>query len=380
MTEGDLSFRQITEQRLERQGPASVFESLKSFPVEYGMQSKEVFVATIDNSLARKKRPIVIAVLGESVSFKTNAARDMVANVFGFGKNKSTKTAELIRTTGEQIPVEGIFWGDAVTLTKMLGKTDNPDARFGEFSARDNSEATKVFGSEIAQSVKEHQGEREFTIAEGHGVTGMPWLKKNPKSNELTNVEPFGSDRGIAAFWDLASKKGPFAGLDYDVYWLGVVAAPWVREIGKKLRGKLGDVVNDPERAIKAIKEAGIRFDPKKVKEVIEWAHSSNSIESIIKTEEETNELIIKLATLGAFSVHADFRERLDERAEIIGRDLIPYILRAIGVKKHVFIAYNYQPLEEMEFNTAVPIENVILKRHPEVARTPNKRPVEANP
>lgn len=367
----EFNLRQAAEIMQKR--PESVFSNLRGVSAEFGMHRKEEFVRSLDRSLAKRKRPIVLAILGESVSSKTTVARDIVAEVFGYGDRKITKTSKLIEQKGEIIPVEGIFWGEILTLTKSLGLTENPDARFGEFTVNDNREGTKVFAQEIAQSVKENQGKRRLILAEGVGVTGMPWLKKNPKS-DLTEVEPFEYDRGVVAYWDLSAKKGEFKGLDYDVYWLGVVADPAIREMGKKVRANLGNVVADPEKAVKALKEAGIKFDSNKVNEVIEWAHSSASEVSIKKMEEQTNNLIIKIATLGAFQIFMDFKDRPDYRAEIIGTLLIPYILRSIGVKKHIFIANNYKPLEEMYFNTSVPIENTIIRRHPEVARIPNKR------
>ncbi len=360
----------------------SVYDSIESFPVEFGTQSKDLFVRSLDSSLAWRKRPVVVVFFGESASDKTGLERDIAAEIFGYGKKKNTEVAKLIRQFGRDIPVEGISWGEVLTLTKFLGRTENPDVRFGEFTAKDNSEGTKVFAEQIAQSIREHRKQRRLIYAEAVGVTGIPWIKKNPGSDNLTNTEPFGYDRGVTAFWDLSGKKGPFRGLDFDVFWLGVVANPKVREIGKKVRGKLGDVVSDPQNAIKAIREAGIKFDPKKVNEIIEWAHSSASLNSIVKMEEQANSLMIRLSELGAFPVLVDdLYERPEYRAEVIGRFLMPYMLKYINVnERHVFIAYNHKPLQEVEFNTQVFIENTIIKRYPQIANIPNKRPADPNP
>lgn len=362
----NLNLTQEIETRIEQE-PESIFAHLRGISSEYGMQRKEDFVESLDTSLARKtSRPIVLAELGEAGSSKTTLARDIIAEVFGYGEKKNTKTQKLMKTTGETILVEGIFWGDVSTLTKFLGRTTGKI--FGEYLPKDNQETTKVFGENTARSLRESQNKRKIVIAEGIGVTGIPWPAGNPNN----------ADRGLAAFWDLAGRKGPFKGLNYDVYWLGIVAEPAVKELAKSVREKLGNVVKDPQKAVNALREAGVEFDPEKIDEIIQWAHSSANLESIQKMERQTNELVAKLnetGKLGYIDVQK-FMYEPDYRVDVIGKKLMRYVLEMIGVKSksHVFIAHNYQPLPQFKFNTSVPIENTILKRYPEVARVQNKK------
>src|SRR5258708_37615098 len=97
----ELSLRQEVETRLE-QTSESVFSHLRGISAEYGMRRKEDFVASLDTSLAKKApRPIVLAELGEAGSSKTTVARDIIAEVFGYGDKRNTKTQKLIKATGK---------------------------------------------------------------------------------------------------------------------------------------------------------------------------------------------------------------------------------------------------------------------------------------
>lgn len=237
----NLEYGQLPTFKLEP--PRRVLDTTMPYFDDYGYRSSYRFLRSLGESMYKRKKPHLLLLLGEPNNGKEHILRDFIAWLRK-GKRSEGFISKIEREQGHPVPIDAVYWGNTFSVGKAKGQFPE-DLQYEEFSKRSMHLVTENFEELINKAISDREGEKSLIVVKGV-LAGI-----------RINGQLRGSNCGSTAYENLIKRRGPFAGLDYEVYTFGVIADSDAVGDGNKLRMKAEKKVDNPTKLAEELSNSG---------------------------------------------------------------------------------------------------------------------------